>query len=250
MTWGERYDAENQEVLPELTSITMDPYKAAFYGMEVGEPSEAVDGVVTVKISMPAGMDPVEIANKGDFGEWFGATGLQYVGANWSVENTNEITITGKNTDETLTVKLDWVDSGVAKYRAMMWGNTSICLALYNIGTGSWMSQSDIRSLGVDNGTSFGFSMNGRVKEFAYDSFGEQTTAGLWGDSDSATYGFVKYVPDSLGNDADLFTGDNAPKISADSMNKKLAGATVSFELVNNTDLDITFWNATIHMGS
>ena len=250
MTWGERYDAENQEVLPELTSITMDPYKAAFYGMEVGEPSEAVDGVVTVEISMPAGMDPVEIANEGDFGEWFGATGLQYVGANWSVENTNEITITGKNTDETLTVKLDWVDSGVAKYRAMMWGGTSICLALYNIGTGSWMSQSDIRSLGVDNGTSFGFSMNGRVKEFAYDSFGEQTTAGLWGDSDSATYGFVKYVPDSLGNDADLFTGDNAPKISADSMNKKLAGATVSFELVNNTDLDITFWNATIHMGS
>ena len=250
MTWGERYDAENQEVLPELTSITMDPYKAAFYGMEVGEPSEAVDGVVTVKISMPAGMDPVEIANEGDFGEWFGATGLQYVGASWSVENTNEITITGKNTDETLTVKLDWVDSGVAKYRAMMWGNTSICLALYNIGTGSWMSQSDIRSLGVDNGTSFGFSMNGRVKEFAYDSFGEQTTAGLWGDSDSATYGFVKYVPDSLGNNADLFTGDNAPKISADSMNKKLAGATVSFELVNNTDVDITFWSATVHMGS
>ncbi len=250
MTWGERYDAENQEVLPELTSITMDPYKVAFYGMEVGEPSEAVDGVVTVEISMPAGMDPVEITDADDFGEWFGETGLQYVGASWSVSGTNEITITGKNTDKTLTVKLDWVDSGVSKYRAMMWGNTSICLALYNIGTGSWMSQSDIRSLGVDNGTSFGFSMNGRVMEFAYDSFGEHTATDLWGDSNSATYGFVKYVPDSLGDNADLFTGNNAPKISADSMNKKLAGATVSFELVNNTNVDITFWSATIHMGS
>ena len=249
MTNGARLKGEAAVSLPELTSITMDPYKVAFYGMEVGEPSEAVDGVVTVEISMPAGMDPVEITDANDFGEWFGETGLQYVGASWSVSDTNEITITGKNTDKTLTVKLDWVDSGVNKYRAMMWGNTSICLALYNIGTGSWMSRSDIQSLGVDNGTSFGFSMNGRVMEFAYDSFGEQTTAGLWGDSSSATYGFVKYVPDSLGNNADLFTGDNAPKISADSMNKKLAGATVSFELVNNTDVDITFWSATIHMG-
>ena len=79
MTNGARLKGEAAVSLPELTSITMDPYKVAFYGMEVGEPSEAVDGVVTVEISMPAGMDPVEngsvigvnqsgLGRSGDFG--------------------------------------------------------------------------------------------------------------------------------------------------------------------------------------
>ena len=228
--------------LPELTSITMDPYKAAFYGMEVGEPSEAVDGVVTVEISMPAGMDPVEITDEDDFGEWFGKTGLQYVGASWSVENTNEITITGKNTDKTLTVKLDWVDSGVTKYRADMWGVNSVCVTLYDIGAGKWMTTKEIEAV-VDTNTSFQFKLNASILDFIITSWEADTSTGtIWEDNVSiAGRGLVKFGLEDSTQTSPL----SGKYIKADCMNGKIAGD-AKFGFINNTDLDITWWNVSI----
>ena len=242
MSNGATLKGEVAVSLPELTSITMDPYKAAFYGMEVGEPSEAVDGVVTVEISMPAGMDPVEIASEGDFGEWFGDTGLQYVGASWSVENTNEITITGKNTDETLTVKLDWVDSGVAKYRADMWGMNSICVTLYDIGAGKWMTTEEIEAV-VDENTSFQFKLNASILDFIITSWENDTNSGtIWDDAVSiAGRGLVKFGLADSTQTSPL----NGKYIKADCMNGKIAGD-AKFGFINNTDLDITWWNVSI----
>ena len=154
----------------------------------------------------------------------------------------NEITITGKNTNETLTVKLDWVDSGVAKYRADMWGMNSICVTLYDIGAGKWMTTEEIEAV-VDENTSFQFKLNASILDFIITSWENDTNSGtIWDDAVSiAGRGLVKFGLADSTQTSPL----NGKYIKADCMNGKIAGD-AKFGFINNTDLDITWWNVSI----
>ncbi len=250
MSNGATLKGEAAKVDAKLNAISMDAYKEAYYGYEVGKPVETGENEVTVTITMPKGASAPAVTAANGIGEYFGGVGggeFDYDGSSANVTADNTITITGKNGGSDLTVKIEWVESNVAKYRANMWGRSTICVALYDIGAGEFLSKSEIDALNLAN-DSFQFKLGNETVPFVVTATeqGEVPEDGMVYDW-SGTRGYVKYGMSALTPDA---VNPIAPlALTADTLNHKISGS-YNFDFVNNTNLVITWWDVAIEAAS
>ena len=130
----------------------------------------------------------------------------------------------------------------MTKYRADMWGVNSVCVTLYDIGAGKWMTTKEIEAV-VDTNTSFQFKLNASILDFIITSWEADTSTGtIWEDDVSiAGRGLVKFGLEDSTQTSPL----SGKYIKADCMDGKIAGD-AKFGFINNTDLDITWWNVSI----
>ena len=95
----------------------------------------------------------------------------------------------------------------------------------------------------VDTNTSFQFKLNASILDFIITSWEADTSTGtIWEDNVSiAGRGLVKFGLEDSTQTSPL----SGKYIKADCMNGKIAGD-AKFGFINNTDLDITWWNVSI----
>jgi len=251
MTHGARLKGEAAPVDAKLIDISMDAHKEAYNGYEVGEPVESGENEVTVTITYPKGATAPVISTADDVGVWFGGdNGGKFevepnVNAdnerNFTVDEANTIKIGGRNGGSDLIVKIDWVESDVAQYRANMWGRSSICISLYDIGAEKFLSKEEVADLGLKN-DSFQFLVSNQpVSSFV---FLETDTGNV-----DSVYGYTGQVGFAKYGINPLESGVTSPiatlAFQANTLNHKVSGS-VSFDLVNNSDLEITWWDITV----
>ena len=255
MTNGAGLKNEAAAVDAKLIDISMEVNKAALGGYEVGKPVESGENEVTVTVTYPKGGTAPVINTADDVGVWFAGDGGAFeiepnVNAdnerNFTVTEANTIKIGGQNGGSDLIVKIDWVESDVARYRANMWGEKSICISLYDIGAKKFLSQEEVTALGLSN-DSFQFLVSNQpVQSFVFLGAESGEFSNVY--ELSGTRGFAKYGVSPLATDTTSPIASLAFK--ANILNHKIDDSSVSFDLVNNSGLEITWWDIVVSVAT